>query len=381
VDQKTIRYIDAWGRQFDGAVKAVDAENSTITVDEKGAETTWPVTKDARIRIDGKEPCKLADLPTGAVVNVALSVDQKTVRSIDARGPQLGGGVKAADAEKNTLTVARKEGETTFPVAKDAVIVVDGKPGKLAGILKEASVNMTLSADQKTARRIDAEGPTFGGVVKAVDAEKNTLTVARKEDETTFPVAKDARIRIDGKEPCRLADLPTGARVNVTLSVDQKTARRIDAEGPPLGTGAVKAVDAEKNTLTFDDQAPANVAGKTFPVAKDARIRIDGKEPNKLTDLPTGTRVNVTLCVDQQTIHSIDAQGPVSGVVTAVDAEKRTLTVALKEGESTFSVAEDATIEIDGKPSTLAGLSKGTFVTLSKFAGQTAVRSIQAKGQ
>src|SRR5262249_29615312 len=196
-----------------------------------------------------------------------------------------------------------------------------------------------------------------------------------------FPVAKDARIRIGGKEPNKLADLPPGAVVNVMLSADQKTARSIFAEGPPLGTGAVKAVDAENGTVTFADQAPANMAGKPFPVAKDARIRIDGKEPNKLADLPTGTRVNVTLCVDQTTILSIDAQGPVSGVVQSVDAEKLTITVALKDGVSTFSVTKDATVEIDGKPSTLAGIAKGTFVTLSKFAGQTTVRSIQAKGQ
>jgi hypothetical protein len=126
--------------------------------------------------------------------------------------------------------------------------------------------------------------------------------------------------------------------------------------------------------------SPASVAGKIFPVARHAHIRIDGNEPKKLADLPAGTRVNVALRVDEQTVLRIDAQGPVSGVVQEVDIEKNRLTVALKEGETTFGVAKDASVEIRGKPSTLAGLSKGTLVTLSKFASQTTVRCIQAKG-
>src|SRR5262249_19040593 len=157
------------------------------------------------------------------------------------------------------------------------------------------------------------------------------------------------------------ADLPTGTRVNVTLSVDQKTARSIFADGPQLGGGVVKAVDAGNSTLTFDDdKAPAPWAGKTLPVARDARIRIDGKEPCRLADLPKGAvvNVNVALCVDQKTVRYIDAWGrQFDGVVKAVDAENSTLTVDEKGAETTWPVTKDARIRIDGKePCKLADL-------------------------
>jgi hypothetical protein len=66
----------------------------------------------------------------------------------------------------------------------------------------------------------------------------------------------------------------------------------------------VKAVDVERSTITFDDTAPAVVAGKTFPVAKDAHVTIDGKA-SKLTALPVGSRVNLVLCVDRQTARHV----------------------------------------------------------------------------
>jgi hypothetical protein len=65
----------------------------------------------------------------------------------------------------------------------------------------------------------------------------------------------------------------------------------------------VKAVDAEKNTITVDD--------KTFAVAKDGVIVIDGKPGQlKLAELPMGTSVNLTLRVDQKTVGFIQAKAP-----------------------------------------------------------------------
>ena len=55
-------------------------------------------------------------------------------------------------------------------------------------------------------------------MVKAVDAEKNTITLTEQEGEKTFAVAKDAAIEIDGK-PGKLAGIPPGVFVSVNLSV------------------------------------------------------------------------------------------------------------------------------------------------------------------
>jgi hypothetical protein len=116
-------------------------------------------------------------------------------------------------------------------------------------------------------------------------------------------VARDAEIQIDGK-PAGLTGLPAGARVDVGLSVDRKAVRVIRAEGPAWRV-VVKAVDADKGTITFDDEkAPAELAGRTFPVPEDADIQIDGK-PVKLTVLQPGVGVTVRLSVDRKTVRGI----------------------------------------------------------------------------
>jgi hypothetical protein len=176
--------------------------------------------------------------------------------------------VKAVDAEKNTITIADMQwkpetgkdlpgagGEDTFPVAKDAGIEIDDKPGQLAGLPVGTQVGLGLYVDRKTVRRMNAGGPGVEGVVKAVDAEKSTITIGETRwlpgtgkdlpasgGEETFSAAKDARVEIDGKAG-KLAGLPAGTQVRLNLSVDRKTVNRIQGQGPGAG-GMVKAVDA-----------------------------------------------------------------------------------------------------------------------------------------
>src|SRR5262249_34938687 len=109
--------------------------------------------------------------------------------------------------------------------------------------------------------------------------------------------------------------------------------------------------------ITFDDKARAEVAGKTFTLAKDANITIDGKS-GTLAALPPGSLVDIRLWVDRQTVGQIHATGPaVPGIdtVRAVDAAKHTVTV----GENTLPVARDANITIDGKGARLGKVPVG----------------------
>jgi hypothetical protein len=317
-----------------GVVKAVDAGKNSITLfyfpDDKLAEKTFPVAKEASIEIDGK-PGKLAGVPTGATVTLARFLDQNTAGSIQTLALRVLGFVKAVDAEKNTLTITDtlwdrhigkqfpidRGGEHTFALAKDVNIEIDGKPGKLAAVPTGVCVQLGLYADQKTARSLGAGGPQVTGFLKAVDAEKNTLTIvdtlwnrgtgknlpADDGDETTFSVAKDASVHIDGK-PGKLAGLPTRVHVHLSLCVDQKTAQRIQVAGPQA-KGVVKAVDPEKNTLTITEQEGDE---KTITVARDTTIYLNGK-PARLAGLPRGAFVTAELCVDQKTARNISAAG------------------------------------------------------------------------
>jgi RNA polymerase sigma factor (sigma-70 family) len=310
VDQKTVLRISANGSSDFGQVKAVDAVNNTITVTGGPPnDRVYTVPPDAPIVIDG-QPGKLAAIPVGAGLHALnLRVDQKTVSSINVVGPGYHHvGVKAVDAANRTITIDDKAPAAiagkTLAVAPDASIDVDGKPGKLAGIPARAFVNLGLSVDCLTARNVQAEGPNLGGCggscVSAVDATGGTVTFDAKGPTDvagkTFSVLKDAWIQIDAR-PGKLADVPAGSYLNVTLTVDQQFVRSIWAVGPPVpGMGVVKAVDVEKRTITVDD--------KTYPVATNANIIIDNR--GGLAAVPIGASVSLRLCVDQKTVGTIN---------------------------------------------------------------------------
>jgi RNA polymerase sigma factor (sigma-70 family) len=357
-----------------GVAKAVDAEKGTLTVIHRDGEDTFSVANDARVEIDGV-PGELSRLPAGANVSLTRFVGPKTAGSVQATGRSyFGNPVKAVDVRMGTITIKERGEEKTFRVARNASIWVDGKGAKLAAVPPGSFVNLDLAADQQTVRSINADGPNLGGcggsLVKAVDVQKRTITFDKKSPPEvagkTFAVAANALVTIDGNKKGTLSDVPAGCYVNLLLRVDGKTVGQVWAQGPSNlcepGGSVVKEVDAEKGTITFDDRAKAEVAGKTFTLAKDAVIQIDGK-PGTLAALPPGSVVAMRLWMDRQTVGQIHATGPAVpgiGVVTAVDADKNSIAV----GDKTYPVAKDALIQIDGKTVRLADVPTGVSVSL-----------------
>jgi RNA polymerase sigma factor (sigma-70 family) len=417
---KTARNVQASGWTYFGApLKAVDADRNAITIGtnrndaeffaliyaaknvapgkDRPGERALAVAKDAPITVDGKL-CKLAAVPVGAMVNVRLAADQETVCCLNADGPCVGdcGGslVKAVDAAQNTITFDEKASASvagkTFTVARDALVTIDGKGGTLAAVPAGCYVRLTLRVDGRTAGMVWAQGPSNvcdcgGSLVKAVDVERRTITFddkARAEVAgKTFTLAKNALVYIDGKVGALEAVGP-GCYVQMNLLTDGQTVGMVWAQGPSnvcdCGGSCVTAVDAERRTITFDAKARAEVAGKTFTVAKDAIVAIDAN-PGALAALPVGCYVQMNLCTDGKTVGMIFAQGaPVPGVglVKAVDVAKGTITV---EGR-TYPVAKNANILFDGKTCGLSGVRPGEYVTLRLCVdGQTAGTIFQAK--
>jgi hypothetical protein len=370
------------GKQVNGIVTAVDAANRTITV----GETTYPVAPDAPVGIDHR-PGKLEDLPAGASVGLNLKGDQKTVGRVSANGPSDFGQVKAVDAANNTITVTGgPPQDRVYNVPADAPIHIDGKAAKLADIPAGAGLHaLNLRVDQKTVSSINVVGPGYHRVeVKAVDGERRALTIADNGPKEiagkTLAVAPQAGVEIDGSAG-KLAGIPAGAFVNLRLSVDAGTVLHVQAEGPTLGGCGgceVTAVDAANHTVTFAANGPAEVAGKTFRVADNVWLQMDAR-PGKLTDLPAGSYLNVTLTVDRQTVRSIWATGPPVpgfGVVKAVDVARRTVTV----GDRTYPVATNANV-ITASRGGLAELPVGATVALRLCCDQKTVGTIAVQAK
>jgi RNA polymerase sigma factor (sigma-70 family) len=355
----------------------------------------------------------------------------------DARAPahpEARGILKAVDAGKGTLTVAVGDGrnepeEKTFTVAKNAEIGVGTGGGRRGGAFHEATladlapgaqVTLLLADDQKTAVCVLADGPTVQGTLKAVDAEKRTITVATwtrtgrrdeqpEQQEKTYTLAKDGEVAMDdgrGKtfsiKETKLVDLPVGSLATVKLSADLKHVQFIQVEGPTV-FGVVKAVDAGKHQIQLSNRSGGRgreevVEERTIAVNPLANVLLDdGKNrrfslrQGKLEDIPAGALATMKLAADQQSATVIQVQGPtVYGPIKAVAADMGTITLVLRAArgdtpaeEKTFPVAKDARILLEGKDGKLADLKAdetGPAVALKLALDQKAVNSITVGG-
>jgi RNA polymerase sigma factor (sigma-70 family) len=332
---KPVKKPEADAPLLGGIIKAVDLKQKTLTLaipnkeKKETTDRTFTFAADFKVLLasDKKEaPAagKLDDLSEGASAHLKLSADQKTVVEAVLQAPSLRGVVKAIDPAKNTLTVLagdkKQAAEQTLTLAPDVKVQLpadkkekEAPPeGKLADVKEGSPVVLKLSFDKKTVRSIAVEGKSIQGGVKKVDATNNTITIEVKEDgqavEKTFTLAADASIFVpEGKkgEEAKLADLTEGAGVSLKLALDGKTVVVVSTTGSNVG-GTLKGVDVGGNTITVTVKEDGGPADKTYELAKDVRVNLDGqKEAGQLTDLTMGNKVALQLSLDRKRVLSV----------------------------------------------------------------------------
>jgi RNA polymerase sigma factor (sigma-70 family) len=264
-----------------------------------------------------------------------------------------------------------------------------------AALTRPARADKPADAAQKPAVKDKEEaGPTIHGSVQAVDPGKHTLTVTTQRDpgkkgtvDRTFELPADVPVLLQpdfvkGEKAGSLADVTPGTPVAVDLSADQKAVRAVHVQGRSL-FGAVKAVDAAKNTLTVTVKEAGGVQEKPVTLLDGAKVWLDdglvknGAKEGKLADLVEGTPVAVHLsAVEKEKAVAVRASGPsLFGSVKGVDTGANTITVTVKENgglvDKTFTLAKGA--HVDGGK--LADLTEGkpVSVRLSVSDRQTAV--------
>jgi hypothetical protein len=412
-DQKQVVRIWVDGPTVQGVLKATDAANHTITASvaltkgEPAADRTFAVAKNVNVSIDdGKvkdksKPAKascLADLLPNAVVFLKLSADRKVVGTIRAEGPSVTGILTAVDAAKRTVTVAVSPAkgepavEKSFAADPSAHVFIDDGKAKdktrsdsLADLPAGAVVTLRLALDQQVAVSIRAEGASVhAGHVTAIDAGKRTITLKDKlKGTTTYAVVKGAAVFVDDKDEVRqLADVPAETVVNLKLLADQKTVCEIAVYGPTV-RGSVRG-HTSNDSITLENKE----GDKTFTVAKDAPIRIDGTREGKLTDLIDGTVAVARLSADQSVVREIQAEGPsFQGTVKAVVKDTITLTIGAKGGiggeDKEFKTTKDTVVvtEIYGARLQLSDLKADKEVVLRLSLDQKAAARITVRGE
>ena len=331
-----------------GMLKFVDAKAATITIatfdarrdSREPIEKTFALAKEVEIAlsmgVDRRghfKEGKLADLAAGAPIGLTLSADEKFVEAIVAESPVVRGVIKFVDADKRSITIMTRPGrggegdeERSYTVAPDAEVAVDDglgrrfsvKEAKLAELATGALATLRLATDQKSVESILTEGPTLYGQFKEMHAA-GAITVVigagrGEAEEKTLEIVKGALVLIDdgrgrrlSVKEAKLSDVPAGAAVSLRLSADQKSIVQLRAEGPNMPC-MVKSVDVTKNTITVLTRVARgdNPEEKTLPVAKDARILVEGAA-SKLADIKAGDEAfaMLRLSLDSKTVQGI----------------------------------------------------------------------------
>lgn len=229
------------------------------------------------------------------------------------QGPTVHGVISDIYPDKNTMIVKvqvapdRKDTQDkTLTLAKDVTVLLNTHPskkqqlpaGKLSDLTRGTRVDARLSADSKEVVEIVATGPGMHASFKSFDPAQSTITVGTKgengAEDKTLLVLKDAKVLLnDGlskgtpDQEGKLSELAEGTHVALQLSVDQKTALVIRAQGAGLH-GTLKALDTGNSSVTVTVKEDGGLVDKELKLAKGAKI-----EGN-----PTvGGGVNVTLSV------------------------------------------------------------------------------------
>jgi RNA polymerase sigma factor (sigma-70 family) len=294
-----------------------------------------------------------------------------------------------AEQDKPTKPGAAKTDKPVKPGADTAKPDKPVKPDKPAGDVKKA--------------------PGFTGTVKSVDANSITLAVTKGDQsiEKTFNVAKDATVKIDGREG-KLADVKAGLHASVKLGDDKTTVVAIGCDGPTL-IGELKEVSAEKKTVKVavtthtdkTDPKAVKVEEKSVNVADDVRMVVEGNKQATLADLKTGSTVMVQMSADGERAVLImspakgGADGPsVVGELKSIASDKKSVKVAVtvkdksdpktvKVEERTIALSEKVRFVVEGnKQATLADLKPGAsvWVQLAKGGEQAVLIMSPAKG-
>jgi RNA polymerase sigma factor (sigma-70 family) len=374
-----------------------------------------------------------APLPTApARVDAAdqvIAFQREGVQRDGVQRQEVRGLVKSVDVKAATISVTIGGGrgadpvDKTYALAKDVEVAVGSsggarfsgatgllKEGKLADLTEGLGVSLLLSADQKTVESILAEEPTVHGLLKAVDAKQNKLTISSPKrgrdadaEEHTYSVAANAEIALDNGRGLRhslregqLGDLSAGAIVTLRLSLDRQQVLGVLAEGATL-SGLLKAIDPDKRTLTVTSGAGRGeaVEEQTVTIARDALVVVDdgkgrllSRKEARLADVPVGAAVALKFSADQTVVMAVRAEGAtLFGVLKGVDPAKETITISMPRGrgedadEKTVVVVRDARITLDGKEVKLADLKAGDtppHIHLRLTLDQKAAQSVTA---
>jgi hypothetical protein len=149
------------GSVVTGKMFSYDKDKKTVTIAPvrgDGKTATYQMDKRTEILIDGK-PGALTTIPDNQPVRVTLNADRTIVRRLEAEGPTEKRKVIGVIPERFSLQLDRGTDTEEVPVAKDAVIVVNGRDAKFEDVQGGDMATIKFAIDRKTIRGIQVGLP------------------------------------------------------------------------------------------------------------------------------------------------------------------------------------------------------------------------------
>lgn len=286
-----------------------------------------------------------------------------------------------------SITIKAKQDTSTYKVADDCVIYIDGKSTNyLEDVISGQRVRLTLAGSGSTQKvvYIKAETPketeievtgTISGLTLGQDAAITVTTGSGRK--ITFEVDDETYISLDRQEVF-LDDLRLEQKVTVTGRQEGKANIAIEIvaqSNQKEVSGEITAVVTKKNpSLSLEDDKGRNY---TFRITKRTTIRLN-KGTAVLEDLQPGDKVKVWALDDEAIRVEAQREEPkeeeIEGrIVALVLGEDPAITIRTKAGrEYTYDVTDATKIRLDNKAAALDALKVGWQVEL-KVKGDEAM--------
>jgi len=138
---KAVR-LEKVGEWLGGTVQAMNEKTLTVKSERDVREKTYDIDRDVWVFVNGMK-AKLGDVKVKMNVTLRICSGKPGVVRIYAAGPKVGGVVKTIDADRRIVSL----GAEGITVADHAVVLIDGKHGKLADLRAGMRVTLQMSAE------------------------------------------------------------------------------------------------------------------------------------------------------------------------------------------------------------------------------------------
>ncbi len=357
-----------------GTLKAVDAANGTVTITTRAkTELTLYLVSDTEIKLAAQTSTS-ASLATriGAEVVVRYNAETKTLSKIVVAANdkdkadisadlRLTGEVKSVDIAKGVMTITTDSGASvTLKLSSEARINLQGAITTTAGLQGKAGERIKLDYDANSGQLKKLESKTnveletsASGVLKAVNVADGTVTVTTATGtDVTLKIASESRIIANGSLSI-LASLRAfiGAQTTIDYRHDTRAIHELHVHGQAKGstgvTGTIKAVNAEKSTITITTPE----GGEVVLSINAASSLLTNGTISSFSDLKgkIGEELHADYEGNTQRVINLKARGETNakatGTLKDVDAQAGTFTITAEGGDITLKV--DATTELE----------------------------------